>query len=167
MRLVLLWFVLAASLSAQTLESGGPTGAAVMSRCLTCHEADLIEQQRLTRTGWDREIAKMERWGATVSTLEREALLTYLAIRFAPGSAGSLVSEEIARGESIYRTACRSCHDDDLALQQRLSRPAWERTIDKMVRWGAQVTAAEKGPLAAYLASQAGPAKQPPTAASP
>ena len=85
MRMVLLWVALAASLSAQALERSGPTGAAVMSRCLTCHEADLIEQQRLTRAGWDREIAKMERWGAALSTLEREELLTHLAIRFGHG----------------------------------------------------------------------------------
>jgi hypothetical protein len=49
------------------------------------------------------------------------------------------------------------CHEDDLSAQQRLSAAAWGRTIDKMVRWGAKVSADERGALVAYLASRWGP----------
>jgi hypothetical protein len=34
---------------------------------------------------------------------------------------------------------------------------AWGRTVDKMVRWGAKVSAAEKPVLVAYLTSRWGP----------
>lgn len=47
--------------------------------CLTCHERDLIAQQRLARAGWMREVEKMTRWGAPVSEPEKAALVDFLA----------------------------------------------------------------------------------------
>jgi hypothetical protein len=46
--------------------------------CLTCHDDDLILQQRLTRSQWDRELNKMIGWGARVGPEEREVFLNYL-----------------------------------------------------------------------------------------
>lgn len=43
-----------------------------------------------------------------------------------------------------------------MIMGQRLSPAGWEREIDKMVRWGAAVTDAEREPLAHYL-SRFGP----------
>ena len=60
-------------------------GAASYRRaCLTCHEADIIEQQKLSRTGWTRSVEKMMRWGATIGDTEKEPLIDYLAARFGP-----------------------------------------------------------------------------------
>ena len=52
--------------------------------CLTCHEDDLIEAQRLTRTGWTRSVEKMIRWGAAVPEADKDALIEYLSARFPP-----------------------------------------------------------------------------------
>ena len=46
--------------------------------CLSCHDDDVIRQQRLTRAQWDREITKMTNWGARVQPENRESLLNYL-----------------------------------------------------------------------------------------
>lgn len=46
--------------------------------CLTCHDEDMIRQQRITRTQWSREIDKMMRWGAPAKPEDREAILDYL-----------------------------------------------------------------------------------------
>jgi len=55
-------------------------GEAVFKRaCLTCHGADLAQSQRLTLTGWTREVEKMMRWGAKVTDTEKAALAEYLA----------------------------------------------------------------------------------------
>jgi cytochrome c5 len=69
----------------------GPTvvsaeaGAATYKRvCLTCHEADIIEQQKLTPTGWTRSVEKMMRWGAAVGDADKQPLVDYLAARFGP-----------------------------------------------------------------------------------
>ena len=60
-------------------------GAASYRRaCLTCHEADIIEQQKLSRTGWTRSVEKMMRWGATIGDTEKEPLIEYLSSRFGP-----------------------------------------------------------------------------------
>jgi mono/diheme cytochrome c family protein len=53
-------------------------------KCLLCHEADLTEQQRLSRQGWTREVDKMIRWGAAVSDVEKEQLVDYLFGNFGP-----------------------------------------------------------------------------------
>jgi DMSO/TMAO reductase YedYZ molybdopterin-dependent catalytic subunit len=52
--------------------------------CLSCHEIDVIEQQRLTREQWDREIEKMMRWGAPVRSQDREHFLEFLLRHFGP-----------------------------------------------------------------------------------
>ena len=72
-----------ASLAAQELPQG-PGRDAVQSRCLVCHEADLITQQRLSRAGWGRELDKMIRWGAAVSDAEKDPLIDYLFSNFGP-----------------------------------------------------------------------------------
>lgn len=46
--------------------------------CLVCHEEDVIRQQRLTRTQWDRELNKMIGWGSRLRPEDRETLLDYL-----------------------------------------------------------------------------------------
>ncbi len=50
--------------------------------CLTCHESDVIEQQRLTKGQWERELDKMARWGAKMSSDERSRFAEYLSRRF-------------------------------------------------------------------------------------
>lgn len=60
-------------------------GAAVFKRaCLTCHDADIVEQQKLTPTGWTRSVEKMMRWGASVTETDKQPLVDYLASRFPP-----------------------------------------------------------------------------------
>ena len=60
-------------------------GAATYKRaCLVCHDADIIEQQKLSKTGWTRSVEKMMRWGATVPDSEKEPLVDYLVSRFPP-----------------------------------------------------------------------------------
>lgn len=60
-------------------------------------------------------------------------------------------------GAERVRAKCVSCHGTDLIVQQRLSRPGWEREIDKMVRWGAAVDATERASLVEYFATHFAP----------
>lgn len=129
----------------------GPGAAIVQSRCIICHETDLIRSQRLSRAGWGREIDKMIRWGAQVPDADREPLLTYLA---AFGPAPVKTAPASAAGETVYKAACLICHEADLIQQQRLSRAGWLRTVDKMIRWGAPVPAADREALADWLAAR-------------
>jgi mono/diheme cytochrome c family protein len=144
---------------AQDAKPGLPDGAGAevaRARCIGCHEADLIVSQRLSPTGWDREVAKMERWGAKLSAEERPVLVGYLTRQFGVRPLASHDAAAVAAGEAVYKDTCRTCHEDDLSEQQRLSAAAWGRTVDKMVRWGAKVSADQKPALVAYLTSRWG-----------
>ncbi|MBI2689282.1 MAG: molybdopterin-dependent oxidoreductase [Acidobacteria bacterium] len=56
--------------------------AVVRQTCLGCHGEEAISQQRLSRTQWEREIEKMQRWGARVTPDNKEALVDYLSKRY-------------------------------------------------------------------------------------
>jgi cytochrome c5 len=143
---------LSATMAAQELPPG-PGRDIVAKRCVTCHEADLITQQKLTRAGWTRSVDKMVRWGAVVESDERDLMLGYLSAHFAPTPVAShLVAT--AQHEGTYKRACLTCHDHDLVESQRLTRAGWVRTIDKMIRWGATVPEADKEGLVDYLSAR-------------
>ncbi len=48
--------------------------------CVACHGLKIIHAQRLSKSAWDRELDKMQRWGATIQN--RRALLEYLTANF-------------------------------------------------------------------------------------
>src|SRR5215470_1583061 len=50
-------------------------------------------------------------------------------------------------------TACLECHEARIIVQQRLSKPAWTKEVDKMVKWGAVVEPQDHDPLVDYLSS--------------
>ena len=52
------------------------------------------------------------------------------------------------------KTMCVGCHHEDIIAGQRLTRAQWEREVDKMVRWGAQVKAEDREQLLEFLANQ-------------
>jgi cytochrome c5 len=133
----------------------GKGATIVRDKCLTCHEADLIIMQRLSRQGWTREIEKMIRWGATVAETEKEILVDYLAAHFSPKPA--LTKTDEARGKEIFEKSCLVCHAADLTEQQRLSRQGWTREVDKMIRWGAIVADQEKEQLIDFLSKNYAP----------
>jgi hypothetical protein len=59
------------------------------------------------------------------------------------------------------RTACMECHDSGIIVQQRLSRAAWAKEVDKMSRWGATVAPEDREAFIDYFASNYGPDKPP------
>jgi cytochrome c5 len=139
--------------SAATAQS---PGADVMKqRCLSCHDSDIITSQKLTLAGWTGSVSKMVRWGAVITPDEREVLQPFLAANYGPRPAASHATSDA--GAASYTRACLTCHDADIMEQQKLSRIGWTRTVEKMMRWGAAVSDAEKEPLVDYLSSRYGP----------
>jgi mono/diheme cytochrome c family protein len=77
--------------SASAPAAGADPGKQIFEeKCLICHEADLTQQQRLSRQGWTREVEKMVRWGAVVTDAENEPLVDYLFKNFGPRSLNNL-----------------------------------------------------------------------------
>ncbi|MFN0110201.1 MAG: hypothetical protein ACKVZH_15205 [Blastocatellia bacterium] len=144
-----------ASFASQDLPPGKGVELA-NAKCVTCHEADLIMAQRLSKQGWTREVEKMIRWGAVVSDAEKEALVEYFSANFAPRKA-TPTAANTDRGKTTFENKCLLCHEVDLVAAQRLGKPGWTREVEKMVRWGATVTDAEKESLVDYLVKTYGP----------
>ncbi len=56
-----------------------------------------------------------------------------------------------------FKNSCVVCHEDDIIRQQRLTRAQWNREIDKMTGWGAQVKDPDRAALLDYLFGNYGP----------
>ncbi len=57
-------------------------------------------------------------------------------------------------------TACTECHEARIIVQQRLSKATWTKEVDKMIKWGAVVDAADRDALIDYLSTNF-PAEKP------
>ena len=57
------------------------------------------------------------------------------------------------------RTACTTCHDAHIIVQQRLSKAAWGKEVDKMIKWGAIVDPSDRDPLVEYFSTNFPPDK--------
>ena len=58
-------------------------------------------------------------------------------------------------------TACLECHEARIILQQRLSKAAWTKEVDKMTKWGALLDPSDREALIDYLSRNFAP-DQPP-----
>jgi hypothetical protein len=64
-------------------------------------------------------------------------------------------------GQAKARTACTICHDSHIIVQQRLSKAAWGKEVDKMIKWGAIVSPSDRDALIDYFSANFGPEKTP------
>jgi hypothetical protein len=69
------------------------------------------------------------------------------------------VTEDLPAGamQAKATTACLECHEARIILQQRLSKGAWTKEVDKMVKWGAVVDANDHDALVDYLSTNFSP----------
>lgn len=61
------------------------------------------------------------------------------------------------KARADVEAACYACHAADLLAQQRLTQKQWTATVEKMMRWGADVPAEKKTPIIDYLSKNFGP----------
>jgi hypothetical protein len=67
-----------------------PEGSAktlVTERCLLCHGAALIVQQRKDAAAWGRTVTQMRTWGTQIQDEDQAAIVAYLTQNFGPGGA--------------------------------------------------------------------------------
>jgi cytochrome c5 len=57
----------------------------VTERCLLCHSAGLITQQRKDPAAWGRTVTQMRTWGTPIQDADQAALVAYLTEHFGPG----------------------------------------------------------------------------------
>ena len=89
------------------------------------------------------------------------ALLMPASGSVAQKSVAAKVSADLPAGpmQAKATTACLECHEARIILQQRLSKPAWTKEVDKMAKWGAVVDPADRDALIDYLSTNFSPDK--------
>jgi mono/diheme cytochrome c family protein len=106
----------------------------VTNNCLGCHAETLLSQQRLTPKQWAAVVKKMIGWGAQVEPEHVEALVSFLAARYAAGGPafvpprisakeaeaawapqpdGAYRNGDPEKGKTLYVAACQACHGAD------------------------------------------------------
>jgi|SRR5579863_3748 len=74
-------------------------------------------------------------------------------------SSEAQVNESLPAGamQAKATTACLECHEARIILQQRLSKAAWTKEVDKMMKWGAVVDSNDRDALIHYLSTNFSP----------
>lgn len=54
-------------------------------------------------------------------------------------------------GRKLVQQNCLICHNGEIIASQRLNRQLWDKTVTKMMGWGAPVPKDEKAALLDYL----------------
>jgi hypothetical protein len=93
------------------------------------------------------------------SMLALAAASPFVALAQKP--AGASVTADLPAGamQAKATTACLECHEARIILQQRLTKPAWTKEVDKMTKWGAVVDPADRDALIDYLSANFSPDK--------
>ena len=87
--------------------------------------------------------------------------LVSLVLAALAGAQSSSTKLELPPGptEAKARAACTSCHDAHIIVQQRLTKAAWGKELDKMIKWGAIVNPSDRDALVDYFSANFGPDK--------
>jgi hypothetical protein len=100
-----------------------------------------------------------------ISSLAAAILVISLAVfsfsAFAQKPTSSKPTEDLPAGpmQTKATTACTECHEARIILQQRISKAAWTKEVDKMIKWGAVVDANDHDALIDYLSANFSPDK--------
>jgi mono/diheme cytochrome c family protein len=118
-------------------EAGAPTVSTADGKkiaenaCLSCHQEEMLQQQRLTKAQWEKTVTKMSGWGANLEESDKPALVAYLAENYGPDAGaftpptleanatlalvdpiedGEWANGNAEKGKATYVDKCSGCH---------------------------------------------------------
>ena len=100
---------------------------------------------------------------ALLVTTATSIFLGSLHFALAQGQTIASAAEHLPAGamQAKATASCLECHGARIILQQRLSKAAWTKEVDKMVKWGALVDPADRDALIDYLSTNFSPDRPP------
>jgi hypothetical protein len=98
---------------------------------------------------------------ATLALLLLSVASPFSALAQKPAGASVLADLPAGAMQAKANPACLECHEARIILQQRLSKAAWTKEVDKMIKWGALVDPADRDALIDYLSANFSPDKPP------
>jgi len=96
-------------------------------------------------------------WGAepqaAVAQADKPAATPAEKPALSPADRAALVEGKIPDDpeRSLFQARCLICHTGDYVTQQRLTEGQWQKSVEKMKRWGAPLTDDEVKVLAAWF----------------
>jgi hypothetical protein len=120
-----------------------------------------VEERRFSAASSARDDAGFSPRGRILR--QTVTAITLLAFAFVSAQAQKPATADLPAGpmQAKATTACLECHEARIILQQRLTKPAWTKEVDKMVKWGAVVDPADRDALIDYLSANFSPDKPP------
>ena len=94
---------------------------------------------------------------ATLALLLLLAAAPFSALAQKPADASVVAELPAGAMQGKANAACLECHEARIILQQRLSKAAWTKEVDKMMKWGALVDPADRDALIDYLSANFSP----------
>jgi hypothetical protein len=103
----------------------------------------------------------MQKKTFSAASLAAAITLLALALPFPTQAQKPSVTADLPAGpmQAKATTACLECHEARIILQQRLSKAAWTKEVDKMTKWGAVVDPSDRDALIDYLSTNFSPDK--------
>lgn len=140
----------------------------VVKACTSCHDADNFTSKKHTKAEWKEVVDTMIAYGAEISDANVEVITTYLAKNYGKGEApaasaganggGAAPSGGLADGpgKDVVMKVCTTCHDTDNITMEKHNKAEWKDVVDKMVTYGAEVSADQMETITTYLAKYYG-----------
>jgi hypothetical protein len=134
------------------------SGFAELSGFVSGHRfSDVATRQLLTAPlGAKGRESKLRKMSTIILTLIVFAAAAALA---GESSSSSYSNDQLPAGSMREKAvaACSTCHEARIIVQQRLTKPAWTKEVDKMIQWGAGVDPKDRDALIEYFGANFGP----------
>lgn len=133
----------------------------VAAVCTSCHPARTFAQIRQNDQAWRRQVLKMMMAGAQVGPDDVGPIVKYLSTAFGPGvplpgPQPPQVTLADGQGKELVQGACALCHGLDRVTGAKRTNHQWDEIVDRMVFFGAPLSADQAKTVHAYLASSYG-----------
>ena len=142
------------TLAAQENLPAGPGQSVVVQACVQCHDSKWIVSQHKSEAAWRRTVDEMIWRGAPLMPGEADVVTRYLLTLQTAKLDETLPP---GNGRDLVAAACIQCHDLSVTAAQRKTREEWQHSVERMVRLGAPLDAAEIRIVTTYLANAFGP----------
>jgi hypothetical protein len=128
-----------------------------------CHPDRSFAFPKGMRSGVEGPAVRPDMRKILATTVGAIILLVLSAASQAQKPSGANLTADLPAGtmQAKATTSCLECHEARIILQQRLSKGAWTKEVDKMTKWGALVDPADRDALIDYLSTNFSPDKPP------
>lgn len=124
--------------------------------CSQCHGLNALTQLRMDGKAWRHQIYDMIERGAQVRPDQVDTMVNYLQTHFGPGvpfpgPPPAPVALPPGNGADIVQSRCSLCHGVDRVVTVKRTPAQWTSILNRMVYYGAPVTAEQQKTVLDYL----------------